>query len=42
MVLLAVALQAQAVDSGALAEIEHPALQHGGVSRLCHFAAEGV
>ena len=42
MVALAVALQAQAVDRGAFAQVEHPALQHGGVGGLCHFAAQGI
>ena len=42
MVALAVALQAQAVHGGALAEIQHPALQHGGIGRLGHLAAQGI
>ena len=42
MVALAVALQPQAVHRGALAEIERPALQHGGVGRLGHLTAEGI
>ena len=39
---LAVRLDAQAVHRRALAPVEHPALQEGGVRRLAHLAAQRV